>query len=146
MAYREILNCQYPAALRALGKLSINNLLGFSLKALMKRTQPLIRNCRVVAVAQSKAAAQPVIGDIFEPFENGCLRYFPARNQPVAVIAVRDTEDAIGGQSLPKGNVIQRVQPFVHIRQIFKNNHGTSVPHLCFETQFWPQRSPQDGK
>lgn len=75
----------------------------------MKRSQPLIGNCLVVTVPQSKPVAQPVIGDVFEPFENGGLRHFPACYQPVAVIAISNTEDVVRGQHAPEHDVFQRV-------------------------------------
>lgn len=111
----------------------------------MNRFDPLGNVCLVPAVLQTKPISEPVIGDMFESFEDGCLRDFTACNQPIAMIAVSDTEYVVRGHSLPKSNVIQGVQPLINIRQIFKDNHDTSVPHPCFKTNFLATRSPQDG-
>lgn len=102
----------------------------------MNRIGPLAGMRLVTAVLQAKPVSEPVIGDMFEPFEDGCLRDFTACNQPIAVIAISDTEHVVRGHRVPKSNVIQRVQKLINIRQIFKNNHDTSVPHPCFETNF----------
>lgn len=102
----------------------------------MNRIEPLAGMRLILSVLQTKPVSEPVIGDMFEPFEDGCLRDFTARNQPITMIAICDTEYVVGGHRVPKSNVIQGVQKLINIRQIFKDNHGTSVPHLCFETNF----------
>ena len=102
----------------------------------MNRFYPLGNMRLVASVLQAKPVSEPVIGDVFEPFEDGCLRDFTACNQPIAVITISDTEYVVRGHRVPKSNVIQRAQKLINIRQIFKDNHGSSVPHLCFETNF----------
>lgn len=111
----------------------------------MNRFYPLGNVCVKAAMLQVKPIFEPVIGDMFEPLENGGLRDFPACNQPVAMITISDTKYVVRGYGVPKSNVIQGVQPLINIRQIFKDNHGFSVPQPCFEIDFLPIRSPQDG-
>lgn len=102
----------------------------------MNRFNPLGNVRLVSAVLQVKPISEAAVSDMFKPFENGCLRDFPACNQPIAMITISDTEYVVRGHRVPKRNVIQRVQKLINIRQIFKDNHGTSVPHPCFETNF----------
>ena len=90
----------------------------------------------IAAVLQVEPVSEPAVSDMFQSFENGCLRDFPACNQPIAMIAISDTEYVVRGHCVPKSNVIQRVQKLVNIRQIFKDNHGSSVAQPCFETNF----------
>ena len=87
----------------------------------MNRFNPLGNVRFKAAVLQIKPIFKPIIGDVFETFEDGSLRNFPACNQPVAVIAIRDTEYVVGGHSLPKSNVIQGIQKLINVCQIFEN-------------------------
>lgn len=102
----------------------------------MNRFNPLGDMRFIPAMLQIKPIFEPVIGDMFEPFENSCLRDFTACNQPIAMITISDTEYVVRGYGVPKSNVIQRVQKLINIHQIFKDNHGSSVPHPSFETNF----------
>lgn len=102
----------------------------------MNRFNPLGNVRLITAMLQAKPISEAAVSDMFESFENGCLRDFPACNQPVAMIAISYTEYVVRGHCVPKSNVIQRVQPLINICQIFKDNHGSSVPHPCFETNF----------
>lgn len=88
----------------------------------------------IYAVFQTERCAQLHDGQVLKPAENEIGGHLSARNQPVAVIAVLQSQ-VIGRNCVPKPNVLQRLKPLFNILNIFKNYHGKSVPDRGFAMQ-----------
>lgn len=89
------------------------------------------------AVLQVEGCAQFHDGHVFEPAEDQVGFYLSARNQPVAMIAILQTQ-VIRRNRVPKRNVVQRHQPLFNILNIFENPHVKSVPDRWFAMQIYP--------
>lgn len=96
------------------------------------------------AVFQIEGRPQLHDRHVFEPAENEISGNLSARNKPVAVIAILQTQ-AIRRNRVPKRNVLQRHQPLFNILNIFENSHVKSVPDRGFAMQICaPERLSHD--
>lgn len=83
----------------------------------------------VDAVIKIESLRQFNLRHVFQPFKDQVWLNFTARNQPVTMISILQGE-AIGCNRRPETQVIQRLQPFDYILNVFKNNHVQSLPDL----------------
>jgi len=104
--------------------------------ALVRRGQILGHGRLINPILQIEGRAQFHHRHIFEPAENEISGNLSARNQPVAVIAVLQSQ-MIRRNRVPKRNVLQRFKPLFNILNIFKNYHVKSVPDRCFAMQIY---------
>lgn len=103
----------------------------------MKRRNPLAGMGVVAAILQTERIAQFGERHAFEPLEDGLLAHGSARNQPITVIALCNSEYVVGCYRLPQGDVIHRREPLFHVFDVLEHNHINIVPQRCFETQFY---------
>lgn len=111
---------------------------------LVHRRQVFGHGRLVDAVLQIEGLPQFHHRHVLKPAQNEISGNLSARNQPVAVIAILQTQ-AIRRNRVPKRNVLQRHQPLFNILNIFKNSHGKSVPDRRFAMQICaPERLSHD--
>jgi len=98
------------------------------------------------AIVQIKGSSQFHYRKTLQHFEDYLGVHIPARNQPVAMIAILQGE-IVGCYRIPEGDVVERCEPFFNVLNVLKNNHGNIIPNHPVATQICgPNRQLKRGR